>query len=596
MKRRALGTLFIAGLIAGCSGGGGGRGGAGSASTTAPATTQNNGTPVTPAPINTRTPAPVTTSTPAPVTSSTPPVVATPPAAVVTPTIALASFVDKDGNGLPSMGDEVTVAFTATVTLGATPLASRELVLKRPGDSFGTGATIAATATATTVVVKLGADPVLRLTGTYVLGNNASGVDVNPLGTLKANGAAANGGVDFTTTLRPGFRTAPSLLTPRGYHTATLLGDGRVLVVGGFRTTSKQAPVTAAKPSVIVESELYDPAANAWIPASAPSVGGPIRGYMMFKEGTKNRPSGRALHTATLLLDGRVLIAGGYGYEDLDKKGHPVVADLKSAYIFNPRTNSFAKTDSLEVARHGHMAVLLPSGDVLVAGGYSNKEDAPIASAELFDVQTGKWKTLAANADLLRRRFHAVATPIAGGLMVTGGRDQTGQNVRVAENFIETAQKFTSGATMVESRRLHSATTFASGNVLVAGGDTFGTTKSVEKYIAATKTFTKVGDLKEARCLHAAARIAGSTDVVFVGGSQQAAGSKTVKHLATGEWWDGTTNVSELYQMAHDRAGSQATPLLNGRVLVTGGFTGGVKTLDGRDGVALRACEFFQVP
>jgi hypothetical protein len=118
----------------------------------------------------------------------------------------------------------------------------------------------------------------------------------------------------------------------------------------------------------------------------------------------------------------------------------------------------------------------------------------------------------------------------------------------------------------------------------------------VEKFIAATKSFTKVGDLKEARCLHAAARLAGTTDVVLVGGSQQAAGAKIVKHLRTGEWWDGTTNVSEIYQMAQDRAGSQATPLLDGRVLVTGGFSGGVKTLDGRDGVALKACEFFQIP
>ena len=84
----------------------------------------------------------------------------------------------------------------------------------------------------------------------------------------------------------------------------------------------------------------------------------------------------RADHTATLLADGRVLVAGGYSPP----------ADLATAEIYDPATGVWTPTGNLTMAREGAQAALLPNGQVLVAGG-----DFGTASAELYDPATGMW-------------------------------------------------------------------------------------------------------------------------------------------------------------------------------------------------------------
>jgi N-acetylneuraminic acid mutarotase len=76
-----------------------------------------------------------------------------------------------------------------------------------------------------------------------------------------------------------------------------------------------------------------------------------------------NLNTARYAHTATLLTNGQVLVAGGY-----DQNGQP----LASAELFNPRTNMWSPTGSMNVPRIGHTATLLPNGEVLVAGGWDN--------------------------------------------------------------------------------------------------------------------------------------------------------------------------------------------------------------------------------
>ena len=121
----------------------------------------------------------------------------------------------------------------------------------------------------------------------------------------------------------------------RDRHTATLLQDGRVLVVGGG------GEGYASRTSV----ELYDPATGTF-------------------SRTGSLKTGRWLHTATLLSDGRVLIAGGRSPND---------STYASAELYDPRTGKFTSTGSMKASRQQHTATLLPDGRVLIAGGFQQK-------------------------------------------------------------------------------------------------------------------------------------------------------------------------------------------------------------------------------
>ncbi len=168
-------------------------------------------------------------------------------------------------------------------------------------------------------------------------------------------------------------------------HTATLLQDGNVLVVGGRVDDAGDFDIPS--PS---EAELYDPASDSWR-----GVGnGGIVGY----------------HTATLLADGKVLMAGG----DVAP-----LFDRRSTKLFDPATEKFVDTGNLIVGRYCcHTATLLPNGKVLVAGsgpggvGLSN-------SAELYDPGNGNWtSTSGLNAG---REGHTATLLPNGKVLVAGG-------------------------------------------------------------------------------------------------------------------------------------------------------------------------------
>ena len=189
----------------------------------------------------------------------------------------------------------------------------------------------------------------------------------------------------------PGFSETGSMATAREFHTATLLSDGRVLIAGGQNLTADMcgAPILAS-------AELYDPATGTFSPT------GPMA-------------SARESHTETLLTDGRVLIAGGV-------KGGLWTDLLASAELYDPSIGTFKPTGSMTTARSKDAeemptATLLSDGRVLIAGG---KSDRGLASAELYDPRTG---TFSPTGSMTVARAGHTATLLSDGrVLIAGGR------------------------------------------------------------------------------------------------------------------------------------------------------------------------------
>lgn len=171
---------------------------------------------------------------------------------------------------------------------------------------------------------------------------------------------------------------------------ATLLPDGRVLVTGSCCIGTGSSTSSA---------QLYDPRSGTWA-------------------ATASMAAGRFGHTAVLLSDGRVLVAGGI---TLHSTG--IIAALASAELYDPSSGSWTATGSMIEARTGHQAILLLYGQVLVAGGdtYDNRNRATIlASAELYDPISGTWS---ATAEMIEARSGYTATLLLNGqvLVADGG-------------------------------------------------------------------------------------------------------------------------------------------------------------------------------
>ncbi len=189
------------------------------------------------------------------------------------------------------------------------------------------------------------------------------------------------------------FTLTGSLNEPRGAHTANLLSNGQVLITGGIQTT---APGVGF---VLNVAELYDPTTGIF------SL-------------TDSMTLARASHTATLLPNGQVLVAGV-----------PNPAEL-----YDPATGTFSLTDDMSDSRRSHTATLLPNGQVLVVGGFVGGP-ATLNSAELYDPLTG---TFSATASMTSARQEHRATLLCDGRVLATGGFNGSTEVASAELFVPT--------------------------------------------------------------------------------------------------------------------------------------------------------------
>jgi hypothetical protein len=232
----------------------------------------------------------------------------------------------------------------------------------------------------------------------------------------------------------PGTITATgSLRSARALHTATPLPDGSVLIAGG-----EQGGLGS-----LDTSERYLPAARAFVPAA------PLQ-------------SARQAHSATRLADGSVLVAGGYD-------GARAQALLRSAEIYDPAADRFLPTGSLARSRQHHSATLLLDGRVLIAGGYGDR--GITATAEIYDPASG---TFTPTGPLVHARFlHRATRLLDGRVLITGGAASTAAGSAAladCELYDPAIGQFRAAGSLQAPRYQHSATLLAPGQVLLAGG------------------------------------------------------------------------------------------------------------------------------
>jgi Galactose oxidase, central domain len=349
-----------------------------------------------------------------------------------------------------------------------------------------------------------------------------------------------------------GFTKVGDMAQGRNGATATLLADGRVLIVGGRQDAG-----------YLSTAEIFDPQTASF--RATGSLPGPLGG-----------------HTAALLRSGRVLIVGGFDGVHYQSK----------AFLYDPASGSFAATGSLHTARDSHCAVLLTDGRVLIAGGEGGDRSsaATLSSAETYDPATGVFSLV---GSLPGTSPGVVATLLGDGRVLVVNRGLAGASPGPASAFLfdpKTGQFRSTGSML--AGWADSAVTLRDGRVLVTGetrnlpvGTLPVTSPSAEIYDPATGQFSMTGQ------------------PTFMGEIPTLLKDGRVLLLGGGAGWgDGHGDMAEFFDAALGKFTAVGTgfaanrpsvaELLDGRVLIAGGD--GPSRGGDTPGPVLASAELFQ--
>lgn len=332
----------------------------------------------------------------------------------------------------------------------------------------------------------------------------------------------------------------------RAFHTATLLLDGRVLAAGGALPTHPG----------LSSAEIYDPLTQTWTP-------------------TGSMQRSRCYMAAVRLLDGRVLVSGG-------RCGSGGGSSTNTAEIYNPVTATWTLTPNMNRDRTGHTATLLPDGRVLVAAGYSDSLGTWLTAAEIYNPVTNIWTS---TGSLATGRWTHTATLLNDGrVLATGGENYnfcgTVCTLESAEIYNPAgAGTWSAAANLNFARSAHAAELLPNGKILVAGGfvqsNVFPgfSVKTAELFDPAFSTWTTTGSLQDPRYAFVSVRLPDGKVLVAGGGNYTPATGSVILNSAetydpaSGSW----TTIASLNEARYFFTG---TLLADGTVLVEGGSNG----------------------
>lgn len=228
------------------------------------------------------------------------------------------------------------------------------------------------------------------------------------------------------------WRETGSLTVGRDEHTATLLTDGRVLVVGGYSNRDE----------ALDSAEIYDPATGVWTQVGA------------------RMQTARYDHTASVISGGRVLVAGGL-------TDNPISGETTTdtAEVFDPATGTWSSVGTLNVGRYAHTATVLENGKVFVAGG--RHDTARLSSTEQFDPSTNSWTSMGSLS--IARSGHTATLTAGNALLLVGGLDGAGR-LASNELYEPSTNVWQQASELNVARNGHTATPLSGSVILVAGG------------------------------------------------------------------------------------------------------------------------------
>ncbi len=270
----------------------------------------------------------------------------------------------------------------------------------------------------------------------------------------------------------------------------------------------------------------------------------------------------RAAHTATLLNNGKVLMAGGFVAGG---------GSLPSAELFDPARNTFTPAGNMTVPRASHTATLLPDGKVLIAGGYNGTY---LNTSEIYDPAANRF-TPAARL-VTARSEHAAVVLNDGQILIAGGVGMGWTFLKDSELYDPVKGSFALTGSMSVPRESHTATLLSDGKVLITGGHkdrraNITIYRSSEIYDPAKRRFTATGDLTIRRHKHGATRLADGR-VLIIGGSDERDGDGAYRNAELYDPVKGAfTAVKNAMNAARYKLQGTAILLNDGKVLIAGG-------------------------